>query len=55
MNSVADLGGTVIVLDVAALAFPQIINMRQTGHWETDWTVISSDEAMGLAGFVYFR
>ena len=40
--------------------------MRQTGPWETDWIVISSEEATGLpvisseeatglAGFVYFR
>ena len=33
MNSAADLGGTFIVLDVTtALAFAQIINMRETGH-----------------------
>ena len=31
MNSVADLVGIFIVLDVTALAFAQIINMRQTG------------------------
>ena len=31
-----------IVLDVTALVFTQIVNMRQTGPWETDWVVISS-------------
>ena len=51
----ADLGDISIVLDVTALAFAQIINMRQTRPWETDWIVISSEEATGLAGFVYFR
>ena len=55
MNSVTDLGGIFIVLDVKALAFAQIINMRETGPWETDWIVISSEEATGLAAFVYFR
>ena len=44
MNSAADLGGTFIVLDVTALAFAQIINMR-----ETDLIVISSKEATGQA------
>ena len=55
MNSAADLGGTFIVLGITALAFAQIINMRQIGPWETDWIVISSEEATGQAGFVYFR
>ena len=32
VNSAADLGGTSIVLDVTALAFAQIINMRETRH-----------------------
>ena len=49
MNSAADLGGAFIVLDVTALAFAQIINMRETGHGETDWTVVSSKEATGQA------
>ena len=31
-KSAADLRGTFIVLDVTALAFTQIINMRETGH-----------------------
>ena len=31
MNSAADLGGTFIVLDVTALAFAPVINMRQAG------------------------
>ena len=33
MNSAAVLGGIFILLDVTALAFAQIINMRQTGPW----------------------
>ena len=34
VNSAADLGGTFIALDsnVTALAFAQIINMRETRH-----------------------
>ena len=55
MNTAADLGGIFIVLDVTALAFAPIINMRQTGPSETDWIAISSEEATGPAGFVYFR
>ena len=55
MNSAADLGGIFIVLDVTALASAQIINMRQTGHWETDWIVISSEEGTGPGRFVYFQ
>ena len=47
------MGGIFIVLDVTALAFAQVINMTQTEPWETDWIVISSEEAMGLAMFVY--
>ena len=43
MNLAADLGGIFNILDVTAPAFAQIINMRQTGPWETDWTVISSE------------
>ena len=50
----ADLGDMFIVLDVTALAFAQIINVRQTRPWETDWIVVSSEKAKGLAGFVYF-
>ena len=48
MNSAADLGSIFIILDVTAPAFAQIINMRQAGPWETDWIVISSEEATGL-------
>ena len=55
MNSAADLGSIFNVLDVTALAVAQIINMRETGPWETDWIVISLEEGTGLAGFVYFR
>ena len=55
MNSAADLGGIFIVSGVTTLAFAQFINMRQTGPWETDWIVISSEEATGLARFVYRR
>ena len=29
--------------------------MRQTGPRETDWIMISSEDANGLAGFLYFR
>ena len=54
MNSAPDLGGIFIVLDVTVLAFAQIINMREIGPWETDWIVISSGEATGQAGLVYF-
>ena len=32
MNSAVDLGGVFIVLDVTALAFAEIINVRETGH-----------------------
>ena len=32
MNPAADLGGIFIVLDVTALAFAQIRNIRETGH-----------------------
>ena len=28
--------------------------MTQTGPWDTDWIVISSEEVTGLAGFVTF-
>ena len=55
MNSAADLGGIFIVLDVTALAFTPVINMRQAEPWETGWIVNSLKEATGLAGFVYFR
>ena len=55
MNSAADLGGIFIVQDVTALTFAPVINMRQAGPWETGWTVNSSEEATGLAEFVYFR
>ena len=45
LSSDADLGDMLIVLDVTALDFAQIINMRMTGPWETNWIVISSEEA----------
>ena len=54
MNSAEDLGGIFIVLDVTALAFAQIMNIRQTENWETDWMVISSEEETCPASFVYF-
>ena len=56
MNSAADLGGIFIVLNVTVLAFAQTINMRETEPWETDWIMISSEEALatGEAEFVYF-
>ena len=43
-----------IVPGATALTFAEIINMRPTGPWETDWIVISSEQAMDLAGFVFF-
>ena len=55
MNLAADLGGIFIILDLTALTFAPIINIRQVGLWETVWIMISSEEATGLAGFVYFR
>ena len=45
MNSTADLGGIFIVLDGTALAFAQIINLRQTGPWEGDR--LDSDQFRG--------
>ena len=42
MSLAADLDGIFIVLYVTALAFAQIINMRETRPWKTDWIVISS-------------
>ena len=56
MDSAANLGGIFIVPDVTALAYPfaQIINMRETGPWETDWMVISSEEAMGQTSLFTF-
>ena len=29
----------------------QIINMAETGHWETDWIVIGSEKTTGLFTF----
>ena len=55
MNLTADLGGDFIVVDVTALALASVTNMTQAGPWETDWIVITLEEAMGPAGFVYFR
>ena len=54
MNSAKDLGGISIYLDVTALTFAQIANMRQTEPWETDWIVISSEEASALLGLFTF-
>ena len=45
MNLAAVLGGIFIILDVTALAFAPVINMRQAAPWEPDWIVISSEEA----------
>ena len=47
MNSASELGSTFIVPNVTALAFAQIMNMGDTGPWETDWIVISSEESTG--------
>ena len=47
LSEFADLGGILIVPGVTA--FPQIIKMRETEPWETDWIVISSKEATGQA------
>ena len=44
-----------IVLDVTAVAFAPIINMKQTGPWETDWIMIISEKERDLDGFVYFQ
>ena len=55
MSSASDLGSIFIVLHVTALAFAQILNMSQTEHLETDWIVTSSEETMGLPGFVHLR
>ena len=51
MSSAANLSGIFIVLNVTVLASPfvQIINMRETGLLETDWIVISSEEATSQA------
>ena len=51
MNSAADLSGIFIVSDVTALAFAQIINVR-----ETDWIVIRRQRAKPglLAGLFTF-
>ena len=49
------MGGIFIVLDVTALAFAQIIIMRETEPWEKDLILVSSEEATGQAGSAYFR
>ena len=56
VSSAANLGGIFIALDVTALAqpFAQIIYMTDTGPWETDWMVISSEKAMGRASLFTF-
>ena len=56
MSSPANVGSTFIVLDVTALAYPsaQIKNIRETGPFEIDWIVISSEEAMGQASLFTF-
>ena len=57
MNSAADLGGTFIVPEVIALAFAQIINMRD----RTLRDRLDSDQFKGgngssqLRQFIYFR
>ena len=53
LSSAADLGDILIVLNVTALAFAPIINMRETGPWETDWIVISSEEATTKPVFTF--
>ena len=37
-----------------AEAFAQIINMRETGPWDTDWIVIRSEEAMSQTSLFTF-
>ena len=56
MSSAANLGDIFIVLDVTSLAqlFAQIINMRETGSWKTDWIVISSEQTTGQASLFTF-
>ena len=52
MNSASDLDGIFIFLDVTALAYA---HMGQARTCKTDWIVISSEGATGIARFVYFR
>ena len=55
LSSAADLSDTLIVLNVTALAFALIMNMRETGPWETDWIVISSEEATTKPVFTFIH
>ena len=41
MNSAADMGGMFIVPGVTICASLQIINIGDTGPWETDWISIT--------------
>ena len=54
MRAAEDLGGIFIILDVTALAFAQIISLRETRPWEIGWIVISSEEATGQASSFTF-
>ena len=56
VSSAANLGGILIVLDITALVqpFAQIMNIRETEPWETDWIAISSEEATGQASLFTF-
>ena len=53
MSSAADLGGIFIIIDVTALAFEEIINVRETAHWGTNWIVLSSEKATGQASLTF--
>ena len=56
MSSTANLGSMFIVIGVTTLAytFAQIIKVRQTGLWDTDLIVISTEEATGKASLFNF-
>ena len=41
MNWAVEMGGMFIVPDVTVRASLQIINIRDTGPWETDWILIT--------------
>ena len=41
MNLATDMGGIFIIPDVTARASLQIINIGDTGPWETDWISIT--------------
>ena len=54
MSLAADLGGIFIVLDAATFGFTHILIIRETRPRETDWTLISSEEATGHANLFTF-